>query len=146
VDIPFYYVILSSMNIILFSFHSGNLLTSSNLTAVVRTAAFTHCGSEADALSHTRYNISSFLSGPLYRWLRSSHDPLHLCAFFWIHTSSEQQRFLLLHFHDGETRACQLQRFSSFSLWQTAVLMSVLVVFTDLRGVSHHGPAVERLP
>ncbi|XP_072229612.1 cholesterol transporter ABCA5 [Leuresthes tenuis] len=35
VDIPFYYVILSSMNILLFSFHSGNLLTSSNLTAVV---------------------------------------------------------------------------------------------------------------
>ncbi|KAM4524848.1 cholesterol transporter ABCA5 [Odontesthes bonariensis] len=35
VDIPFYYVILSCMNIILFSFHSGNLLTSSNLTAVV---------------------------------------------------------------------------------------------------------------
>uniref|UniRef100_A0A671XR07 Cholesterol transporter ABCA5 n=1 Tax=Sparus aurata TaxID=8175 RepID=A0A671XR07_SPAAU len=38
VDIPFYYIILSSMTIILFSFHTGNLLTSSNLTAVVRTA------------------------------------------------------------------------------------------------------------
>lgn len=35
VDIPFYYLILSSMTIILFSFHTGNLLTSSNLTAVV---------------------------------------------------------------------------------------------------------------
>uniref|UniRef100_A0AAQ5X5G5 Cholesterol transporter ABCA5 n=1 Tax=Amphiprion ocellaris TaxID=80972 RepID=A0AAQ5X5G5_AMPOC len=37
VDIPFYYLILSCMTIILFSFHTGNLLTSSNLTAVVRT-------------------------------------------------------------------------------------------------------------
>ncbi|XP_059181099.1 ATP-binding cassette sub-family A member 5 [Centropristis striata] len=35
VDIPFYYLILSSMTIILFCFHTGNLLTSSNLTAVV---------------------------------------------------------------------------------------------------------------
>uniref|UniRef100_A0A3B3U2A9 Cholesterol transporter ABCA5 n=1 Tax=Poecilia latipinna TaxID=48699 RepID=A0A3B3U2A9_9TELE len=35
VDIPFYYLILSSMNLILFCFHSGNLSTSSNLTAVV---------------------------------------------------------------------------------------------------------------
>uniref|UniRef100_A0A8C9ZJE8 Cholesterol transporter ABCA5 n=1 Tax=Sander lucioperca TaxID=283035 RepID=A0A8C9ZJE8_SANLU len=38
VDIPFYYLILCSMTTVLFSFHSGNLLTSSNLTAVVRTA------------------------------------------------------------------------------------------------------------
>lgn len=36
VDIPFYYIILSSMNIILFSFHSGNLLGPSHLTSVVR--------------------------------------------------------------------------------------------------------------
>ncbi|XP_017295532.1 ATP-binding cassette sub-family A member 5 isoform X2 [Kryptolebias marmoratus] len=35
VDIPFYYVILSCMNIILFSFHSGNLLKPSHLTSVV---------------------------------------------------------------------------------------------------------------
>lgn len=35
VDIPFYYLILSCMTIILFSFHTGDLLTSSNLTAVV---------------------------------------------------------------------------------------------------------------
>ncbi|XP_041829465.1 ATP-binding cassette sub-family A member 5 [Melanotaenia boesemani] len=35
VDIPFFYLILSCMCIILFSFHTGNLLTSSNLTAVV---------------------------------------------------------------------------------------------------------------
>ncbi|XP_075937697.1 cholesterol transporter ABCA5 [Anarhichas minor] len=35
VDIPFYYLILCSMTIILFSFHTGNLLTSSNLTSVV---------------------------------------------------------------------------------------------------------------
>ncbi|KAM7370351.1 hypothetical protein PAMP_009906 [Pampus punctatissimus] len=35
VDIPFYYLILFCMTIILFSFHTGNLLTSSNLTAVV---------------------------------------------------------------------------------------------------------------
>ncbi|KAG8008859.1 ATP-binding cassette sub-family A member 5 [Nibea albiflora] len=35
VDIPFYYLILSCMNIILFCFHTENLLTSSNLTAVV---------------------------------------------------------------------------------------------------------------
>ncbi|XP_037610037.1 ATP-binding cassette sub-family A member 5 isoform X1 [Sebastes umbrosus] len=35
VDIPFYYLILSCMTMILFSFHTGNLLTSSNLTAVV---------------------------------------------------------------------------------------------------------------
>uniref|UniRef100_A0A8C9ZPS5 Cholesterol transporter ABCA5 n=1 Tax=Sander lucioperca TaxID=283035 RepID=A0A8C9ZPS5_SANLU len=41
VDIPFYYLILCSMTTVLFSFHSGNLLTSSNLTAVVRTAVDT---------------------------------------------------------------------------------------------------------
>lgn len=35
VDIPFYYLILSAMTAILFSFHTENLLTSSNLTAVV---------------------------------------------------------------------------------------------------------------
>ena len=35
VDIPFYYLILSCMTSILFSFHTGNLLTSRNLTAVV---------------------------------------------------------------------------------------------------------------
>uniref|UniRef100_A0A1A8KK54 ATP-binding cassette, sub-family A (ABC1), member 5 n=2 Tax=Nothobranchius TaxID=28779 RepID=A0A1A8KK54_NOTKU len=35
VDIPFYYLILSLMNIILFSFHSGNLLVSGNLTSLV---------------------------------------------------------------------------------------------------------------
>uniref|UniRef100_A0A665WQS7 Cholesterol transporter ABCA5 n=1 Tax=Echeneis naucrates TaxID=173247 RepID=A0A665WQS7_ECHNA len=35
VDIPFYYLILSCMTTILFSFHSGNLLTSSNLTSVI---------------------------------------------------------------------------------------------------------------
>lgn len=35
VDIPFYYLILSCMTSILFSFHTGNLLTSSNLTLVV---------------------------------------------------------------------------------------------------------------
>uniref|UniRef100_A0A3P8UFW8 ATP binding cassette subfamily A member 5 n=1 Tax=Cynoglossus semilaevis TaxID=244447 RepID=A0A3P8UFW8_CYNSE len=35
VDIPFYYLILSSMTLILFSFHTGSLLTSSNLTALV---------------------------------------------------------------------------------------------------------------
>lgn len=39
VDIPFYYLILSFMSIILFSFHTGNLLNSSNLSAVVRPAA-----------------------------------------------------------------------------------------------------------
>uniref|UniRef100_A0A7N9ASF8 ATP-binding cassette, sub-family A (ABC1), member 5 n=1 Tax=Mastacembelus armatus TaxID=205130 RepID=A0A7N9ASF8_9TELE len=50
VDIPFYYLILSSMTIILFSFHTGNLLTSSNLTAVVRTTAF-----YAAWLSHIHY-------------------------------------------------------------------------------------------
>ena len=35
VDIPFYYLILSCMTVILFSLHTGNLLTSSNLTSVV---------------------------------------------------------------------------------------------------------------
>ncbi|XP_068610443.1 cholesterol transporter ABCA5 [Brachionichthys hirsutus] len=35
VDIPFFYIILSCMTIVLFSLHTGNLLTSSNLTAVV---------------------------------------------------------------------------------------------------------------
>uniref|UniRef100_A0A8C4H5T4 ABC transporter domain-containing protein n=1 Tax=Dicentrarchus labrax TaxID=13489 RepID=A0A8C4H5T4_DICLA len=40
VDIPFYYLILSCMTIILFSFHTGNLLTSSNLTAVLCTVGF----------------------------------------------------------------------------------------------------------
>lgn len=36
VDIPFYYLILSFMTAILFSLHAGDLLASSNLTAVVR--------------------------------------------------------------------------------------------------------------
>uniref|UniRef100_A0A673CFU4 Cholesterol transporter ABCA5 n=1 Tax=Sphaeramia orbicularis TaxID=375764 RepID=A0A673CFU4_9TELE len=40
VDIPFYYLILSTMTTILFSFHTGNLLTSSNLTAVLCTVGF----------------------------------------------------------------------------------------------------------
>uniref|UniRef100_A0A8C7V2D9 Cholesterol transporter ABCA5 n=1 Tax=Oncorhynchus mykiss TaxID=8022 RepID=A0A8C7V2D9_ONCMY len=35
VDIPFYYLILTTMTSILFSFHTANLLTSSNVTAVV---------------------------------------------------------------------------------------------------------------
>ncbi|KAK5906421.1 hypothetical protein CgunFtcFv8_002288 [Champsocephalus gunnari] len=35
VDIPFYYLILSCMTMVLFSFNTGNLLTSSNLTSVV---------------------------------------------------------------------------------------------------------------
>nr|XP_040033146.1 ATP-binding cassette sub-family A member 5 [Gasterosteus aculeatus aculeatus] len=35
VDVPFYYLILSCMTIVLFSFHTGSLLTSSNLTSVV---------------------------------------------------------------------------------------------------------------
>jgi len=35
VDVPFYYLILSSMTAVLFCFHTGSLLTSSNLTAVV---------------------------------------------------------------------------------------------------------------
>uniref|UniRef100_A0AAX7UKZ7 ABC transporter domain-containing protein n=1 Tax=Astatotilapia calliptera TaxID=8154 RepID=A0AAX7UKZ7_ASTCA len=34
VDIPFYYLILSFMSIILFSFHTGNLLNSSNLSVL----------------------------------------------------------------------------------------------------------------
>uniref|UniRef100_A0A8C2X7A7 ABC transporter domain-containing protein n=1 Tax=Cyclopterus lumpus TaxID=8103 RepID=A0A8C2X7A7_CYCLU len=40
VDVPFYYLILSSMTIILFSFHTGSLLTSSNLTSVLCTVGF----------------------------------------------------------------------------------------------------------
>uniref|UniRef100_A0A3Q4NBG5 Cholesterol transporter ABCA5 n=1 Tax=Neolamprologus brichardi TaxID=32507 RepID=A0A3Q4NBG5_NEOBR len=40
VDIPFYYLILSFMSIILFSFHTGNLLNSSNLSAVLCTVGF----------------------------------------------------------------------------------------------------------
>uniref|UniRef100_A0A665WS11 Cholesterol transporter ABCA5 n=1 Tax=Echeneis naucrates TaxID=173247 RepID=A0A665WS11_ECHNA len=51
VDIPFYYLILSCMTTILFSFHSGNLLTSSNLTAVVCTAA-THKHTHLLAIEH----------------------------------------------------------------------------------------------
>ncbi|XP_020567686.1 ATP-binding cassette sub-family A member 5 isoform X1 [Oryzias latipes] len=35
VDIPFFYVILSCMNLVLFSFHSGHLLTPTNLACVV---------------------------------------------------------------------------------------------------------------
>ncbi|XP_028332092.1 cholesterol transporter ABCA5 [Gouania willdenowi] len=35
VDIPFYYLILSSMMVVLFSFHMGSLVSSNNLTAVV---------------------------------------------------------------------------------------------------------------
>ncbi|KAK7918726.1 hypothetical protein WMY93_010010 [Mugilogobius chulae] len=35
VDIPFFYLILSSMTTILFSFHTGSLLSSSNITAVI---------------------------------------------------------------------------------------------------------------
>ncbi|XP_051925524.1 ATP-binding cassette sub-family A member 5 [Hippocampus zosterae] len=35
VDVPFYFLIVSCMTIILFSFHSGNLLTSGNLNTVI---------------------------------------------------------------------------------------------------------------
>lgn len=35
-DIPFCYLILSSMTAVLFSLHTEDLLSSSNLTAVVR--------------------------------------------------------------------------------------------------------------
>ncbi|XP_014068388.1 cholesterol transporter ABCA5 isoform X2 [Salmo salar] len=35
VDIPFYYLILTTMTSILFSFHTANLLTSGNVTAVI---------------------------------------------------------------------------------------------------------------
>uniref|UniRef100_A0A3Q3E8Z4 ATP-binding cassette, sub-family A (ABC1), member 5 n=1 Tax=Hippocampus comes TaxID=109280 RepID=A0A3Q3E8Z4_HIPCM len=35
VDVPFYYLVVSCMTVILFSFHSGNLLTSGNLSTVV---------------------------------------------------------------------------------------------------------------
>uniref|UniRef100_A0A8C6NMZ2 ATP binding cassette subfamily A member 5 n=1 Tax=Nothobranchius furzeri TaxID=105023 RepID=A0A8C6NMZ2_NOTFU len=42
VDIPFYYLILSLMNIILFSFHSGNLLVSGNLTSLVSVILLTY--------------------------------------------------------------------------------------------------------
>uniref|UniRef100_A0A3Q0SZ76 Cholesterol transporter ABCA5 n=1 Tax=Amphilophus citrinellus TaxID=61819 RepID=A0A3Q0SZ76_AMPCI len=40
VDLPFYYLILSCMISVLFSFHTGNLLTSGNLTAVLCTVGF----------------------------------------------------------------------------------------------------------
>uniref|UniRef100_A0A3Q2PT03 Cholesterol transporter ABCA5 n=1 Tax=Fundulus heteroclitus TaxID=8078 RepID=A0A3Q2PT03_FUNHE len=40
VDIPFYYIILSLMSLILFSFHSEHLPTTSNLTAVLCTVGF----------------------------------------------------------------------------------------------------------
>uniref|UniRef100_A0A3Q4AVM2 Cholesterol transporter ABCA5 n=1 Tax=Mola mola TaxID=94237 RepID=A0A3Q4AVM2_MOLML len=40
VDIPFYYLILSCMTVILFSLHTGNLLTSSNLTSVLCIVGF----------------------------------------------------------------------------------------------------------
>lgn len=40
VDIPFYYLILSCMCITLFSLHTGNLLTSSNLSALVSVIHF----------------------------------------------------------------------------------------------------------
>uniref|UniRef100_A0A674F7U6 Cholesterol transporter ABCA5 n=1 Tax=Salmo trutta TaxID=8032 RepID=A0A674F7U6_SALTR len=36
VDIPFYYLILTTMTSILFSFHTANLLTTGNVTAVVK--------------------------------------------------------------------------------------------------------------
>ncbi|KAL0964865.1 hypothetical protein UPYG_G00330090 [Umbra pygmaea] len=35
VDIPFFYFILTAMTTVLFSFHTSNLLTSSNLTAII---------------------------------------------------------------------------------------------------------------
>lgn len=41
--------------------------------------------------------------GPVYCWLWSGHDPLHLCCFFWFRPSPEQQGFLLCHLHDGES-------------------------------------------
>lgn len=41
VDIPFCYLILSCMTVVLFSLHTEAMLTSSNLTAVVRTAEWT---------------------------------------------------------------------------------------------------------
>uniref|UniRef100_A0A6Q2XRP9 ABC transporter domain-containing protein n=1 Tax=Esox lucius TaxID=8010 RepID=A0A6Q2XRP9_ESOLU len=62
VDIPFYYLILTSMTTVLFSFHTTNMLTSSNLTAVVSltqshtqplTHALTHTHARACTRTHT---------------------------------------------------------------------------------------------
>ena len=102
VDIPFYYLILSFMTIILFSFHTGNLLTSSNLTAVVRTVA-SNTGSAAQTPCSCGVTSPLLSPGPVYCWLRSGHDPLHLCVFVWLRPSPEQQGFLLCDLHDGET-------------------------------------------
>uniref|UniRef100_A0A8C4H680 ABC transporter domain-containing protein n=1 Tax=Dicentrarchus labrax TaxID=13489 RepID=A0A8C4H680_DICLA len=64
VDIPFYYLILSCMTIILFSFHTGNLLTSSNLTAVVRTAVYTWWLTQTctTPLPHTPWTKNTYFS------------------------------------------------------------------------------------
>uniref|UniRef100_A0A6Q2X5Y1 ABC transporter domain-containing protein n=1 Tax=Esox lucius TaxID=8010 RepID=A0A6Q2X5Y1_ESOLU len=52
VDIPFYYLILTSMTTVLFSFHTTNMLTSSNLTAVVSLTQ-SHTQPLTHALTHT---------------------------------------------------------------------------------------------
>lgn len=112
VDIPFYYLILSCMTIILFSLHTENLLVSSNLTAVVGTCLWT---------PPNKYRLSvktpfltmcppcHFLSGPVHRRLRSIDDPLHLRGVVWLRPSPEQQGFLLRHLHDGEKTAASLR-------------------------------------
>lgn len=117
VDIPFYYLILSCMTIILFSLHTENLLVSSNLTAVVGTCVWTHPPHPPN-----KYRLSfktpflmmfppcHFMSGPVHRWLRSIDDPLHLRGVFWLRPSPEQQGFLLRHLYDGEKSAESLKR------------------------------------
>uniref|UniRef100_A0A8C6L2L8 ATP binding cassette subfamily A member 5 n=1 Tax=Nothobranchius furzeri TaxID=105023 RepID=A0A8C6L2L8_NOTFU len=62
VDIPFYYLILSLMNIILFSFHSGNLLVSGNLTSLVSVILLTYVVSFGFTRVQSNRDFFSFVS------------------------------------------------------------------------------------
>uniref|UniRef100_A0A8C4H4V3 Cholesterol transporter ABCA5 n=1 Tax=Dicentrarchus labrax TaxID=13489 RepID=A0A8C4H4V3_DICLA len=86
VDIPFYYLILSCMTIILFSFHTGNLLTSSNLTAVVRTAVYTWWLTQTctTPLPHTPWTKNTYFCAKCL--------PLSLCFYFNLHRISSKSQ------------------------------------------------------
>uniref|UniRef100_A0A8C7HI80 ATP-binding cassette sub-family A member 5-like n=1 Tax=Oncorhynchus kisutch TaxID=8019 RepID=A0A8C7HI80_ONCKI len=67
VDIPFYYLILTTMTSILFSFHTANLLTSSNVTVCVVSASIVQLSFVNDNPGLTRilHNTLCFFN-PLY--------------------------------------------------------------------------------
>uniref|UniRef100_A0A6Q2XI97 ABC transporter domain-containing protein n=1 Tax=Esox lucius TaxID=8010 RepID=A0A6Q2XI97_ESOLU len=83
VDIPFYYLILTSMTTVLFSFHTTNMLTSSNLTAVVSLTQ-SHTQPLTHALTHTHarpyLQCVVILNGTKWQVLTLMMKPACVCS------------------------------------------------------------------